>query len=83
MNPYICNGVGVSVSGLDLAAFDAIGWNINFDVLADNNAYNVSTTQIYQSFSAAVPEPATWAMMILGFGLMGTVARRRRVALAA
>jgi len=29
-----------------------------------------------------VPEPATWAMMILGFGLVGTAARRRRVAAA-
>jgi len=28
--------------------------------------------------SAAVPEPATWAMMILGFGALGTAARRRR-----
>jgi len=27
---------------------------------------------------AAVPEPATWAMMIGGFGLLGGVARRRR-----
>ena len=27
----------------------------------------------------AVPEPATWAMMILGFGLVGVAARRRRV----
>ena len=26
----------------------------------------------------AVPEPATWAMMILGFGALGSVARRRR-----
>jgi hypothetical protein len=26
----------------------------------------------------AVPEPATWAMMILGFGLLGSVLRRRR-----
>ena len=26
----------------------------------------------------AVPEPATWAMMILGFGLIGGVMRRRR-----
>jgi len=32
--------------------------------------------------AAAVPEPATWAMLILGFGAMGLVARRRR-ALAA
>jgi hypothetical protein len=32
--------------------------------------------------TAAVPEPATWAMMIAGFGLVGAAARRRR-ALAA
>lgn len=29
--------------------------------------------------TAAVPEPATWAMMILGFGLVGAAARRRRL----
>ncbi len=28
----------------------------------------------------AVPEPATWAMMILGFGLTGAAVRRRRTA---
>lgn len=27
----------------------------------------------------AVPEPATWAMMIMGFGLTGSLIRRRRV----
>jgi hypothetical protein len=27
--------------------------------------------------SAAVPEPATWAMMIGGFGMLGAAARRR------
>jgi hypothetical protein len=26
-----------------------------------------------------VPEPATWAMMILGFGVIGAGMRRRRV----
>ncbi|MBU3077347.1 PEPxxWA-CTERM sorting domain-containing protein [Sphingomonas sp. XMGL2] len=31
----------------------------------------------------AVPEPATWAMMIGGFGLVGASMRRRRVGLAA
>jgi hypothetical protein len=30
--------------------------------------------------TAAVPEPATWAMMILGFGLVGAGMRRRRTA---
>lgn len=34
----------------------------------------VSTTSILNS----VPEPGTWAMMIIGFGAVGTVARRRR-----
>jgi hypothetical protein len=33
-------------------------------------------TPIYQN--PGVPEPATWAMTILGFGLLGGVARRRR-----
>lgn len=28
-------------------------------------------------FSSAVPEPATWAMMIMGFGLAGAALRRR------
>jgi hypothetical protein len=30
-----------------------------------------------------VPEPASWAMLIAGFGLVGAAARRRRVALTA
>jgi phospholipase/lecithinase/hemolysin len=29
-----------------------------------------------------VPEPATWAMMIMGFGLVGSAMRRRRVVIA-
>jgi hypothetical protein len=35
------------------------------------------------SFGSAVPEPAAWAMLITGFGLVGAVARRRRMAVAA
>ena len=32
--------------------------------------------------TAAVPEPATWAFMIVGFGLVGAAARRQRIAQA-
>lgn len=41
------------------------------DTLYPNNTrgFDVSVT--------AVPEPATWAMMILGFGMVGVTARRR------
>ena len=31
---------------------------------------------------AAIPEPATWAMMIAGFGMAGAAIRRRRAAIA-
>lgn len=32
---------------------------------------------VAQQFAAAVPEPATWAMMVAGFGLAGVALRRR------
>lgn len=74
MNPYICGGKMDSVTALDLAAFDAIGWNLSLDVMA-NAAYEVSTAQIYAQF--AIPEPATWSVVFLGLFAAG-VARRRR-----
>lgn len=33
--------------------------------------------------SGAVPEPASWAMLIAGFGLVGAVSRRRQAVVAA
>lgn len=32
----------------------------------------------FDDFAASVPEPATWAMLLAGFGLVGFAARRRR-----
>lgn len=72
---------------------------LNFNPLVDST-YNVNLTvnglaggarsldvvaQFGNGFSGAVPEPTTWAMMLLGFGGLGAVLRRRRnqVALAA
>jgi hypothetical protein len=87
LNPYICSGQVDSVTALDLALYDAIGWNVNFDILG-NQGYEISTASIYRNFfgAAAVPEPASWAMMISGFGLIGSAMRRakvRKVAFAA
>lgn len=42
------------------------------DILIGNNA----------SLQNAVPEPSTWAMMILGFGVVGSLLRRRQRAAA-
>ncbi|MBC7522408.1 MAG: PEPxxWA-CTERM sorting domain-containing protein, partial [Sandarakinorhabdus sp.] len=32
---------------------------------------------------ARVPEPATWGLLIVGFGMVGVAARRRKAAVAA
>ncbi len=73
MNPYICDGLVDSITAQDLGFFDAIGWNVNVDVLANPN-YNFTTAQVY---AAAVPEASSWMMMILGFGALGGAMRYR------
>lgn len=40
---------------------------------------NLSLSTISAKATAAVPEPATWMMMILGFGMAGAALRRQRV----
>jgi hypothetical protein len=73
MNPYICNGRNGIVTGLDLAALDAIGWNTGVNV----GNYGASTADIARRQAASVPESTTWTMMIAGFGFVGASMRRR------
>jgi hypothetical protein len=65
------------ITSLDLAAFDAMGWNIAYDVLYSDREF----TTLNPTFGA-VPEPASWAMMIGGFGMIGGALRRRRTGFA-
>jgi hypothetical protein len=44
-----------------------------------HNANTIATG----GFVSGVPEPASWGMMLVGFGLAGAVVRRRRAAIAA
>ncbi len=44
--------------------------------------FDVVSFQVGEAVSTAVPEPESWAMMIMGFGLAGAAMRRRRAAIA-
>lgn len=65
---------------------DAVGFEIRFDTFwnpAQGSAYrqvNFDNLRLDAQplTPGAVPEPATWAMMILGFGLSGALLRQRR-----
>ena len=50
--------------------------SFNVDPFTDN------VDGILDNVTAAVPEPASWAMMIVGFGLIGAALRRRSVRVA-
>lgn len=49
-------------------------WLIGADPGGTNDGFKLYSV----NFSAAVPEPSTWAFMILGFGAVGFMMRRRR-----
>ena len=57
-----------------LAALGLTPGQFNFGTYSDTIQLNI----IGDSVVGAVPEPATWAMMIGGFGIAGASMRRRR-----
>lgn len=76
---FISTGRRYNIRAADLTALDVLGWG----------GSNVGDTKVSQpTFTAfavathAVPEPATWSLLIAGFGLMGAALRRRTAALS-
>lgn len=65
---FYCNWTPIGVSFSGTARSIDFGGGANF-VAYDNITFGSATP--------GVPEPATWAMMIGGFGLIGTAMRRR------
>lgn len=51
-----------------------------FDLNSGNDGYVSDSTGVRFSVTSAVPEPATWGMIILGFGLASASLRRRSTA---
>lgn len=65
-NPLQNPIVTVTLTGLDQMA-------VNFNMSSSRNAFEIDDISVN-----GVPEPATWAMMLLGFGAVGVAVRRRR-----
>ncbi len=52
-------------------------WSTAGLLTGGGNQPEISHIQFYGT-QGVIPEPATWAMLIAGFGLVGSVMRRRR-----
>ena len=72
-NGAFCNWTPIGVS------FAGPAYSIDFGGTANYTGYD-NITCGSDTPGGAVPEPAVWAMLISGFGLVGAAARRRRLA---
>ena len=71
-NGTFCNFTNAGVS------FSGIAHSIDFGGTANQTAYDNVT--FGSPVAGGVPEPATWAMIIAGFGIIGVAMRRRQPA---
>lgn len=85
---FSAGGFNLNACGLDLSAFGiANGGSVSSLRLSFfDDGTTVSTALVgalnSDSVGGAIPEPATWAMLIAGFGLVGVSMRRRTAATA-
>ena len=75
--PYFWQNWGAASYGF---VADANSATLQFSVV--NEAYDVGLDMVSVS-AAGVPEPAAWALMLMGFGGLGAVLRRRRAMVTA
>jgi hypothetical protein len=63
--------------------FDSIQANFTIDALAQSGQLDFAVLSYTLASATAVPEPAAWALMLMGFGGLGAAMRRRRALAAA
>lgn len=69
-----------SFGTISFAGGNVTGISLQSDSFIGNAFHGFASRQTFtlDSTAAAVPEPATWAMMILGFGLVAMAMRKRQ-----
>ncbi len=72
-----------SISYLATGALTAVSFTVSSSTQLGFNDPLIDGVSLVGAGGNTVPEPATWAMLIGGFGLVGAVARRRRTTVAA
>ena len=70
---HVVGGVLTDFTSVSTGQFAAAGFSTS----------TLSSVHSFSVFSTPTPEPATWALMLTGFGLAGLALRRRRPAVAA
>jgi hypothetical protein len=70
------NAGSFSIDGLNFS-FNIEGVNVDNTTLGGSGSFDIDAT-VTGSFVAPVPEPSTWAMMILGFLGVGFTTYRRK-----
>ena len=77
------NPAFITANGGTVASAEAV---LLSGIDAGRSYFNIHTTAFpggeIRGFLTAAPEPGTWALMIIGFGLAGATLRRRRAAFA-
>ena len=77
--PITMNAIGLDSRVIQLSSTTSTG-QANQYTFANNAHFNLSSTGLltYSTVAAPVPEADTWAMMFMGLGLMGFIARRKQ-----
>jgi hypothetical protein len=74
-------GVTLSFFGADIGSDGTVGPNNNYSFglsIGGVDPAGSGSLTVATAASGAVPEPASWALMLVGFGAVGTAMRRKR-----